>query len=153
MDDATRTELEAAAFRRLRDHLNARTDVQNIDMMNLTGFCRNCLSRWYQEAAEERGIAMTKDEGREAFYGMPFRSMARPPPDRRHRCTKGRIRQIARLRGSRVARLPAAPVFEARKEKGTRPASCRVNMGRGGSSLHGHRLRSLYRGSTMQQNG
>ena len=57
MDDATRTELEAAAFRALRDHLRARTDVQNIDLMNLAGFCRNCLSRWYQEAAAERGIA------------------------------------------------------------------------------------------------
>jgi hypothetical protein len=72
MDDQTQLELEAAAFRRLRDHLAERTDVQNIDMMNLTGFCRNCLSRWYEEAANERGIAMTKDEGREAFYGMPF---------------------------------------------------------------------------------
>lgn len=72
MDDATRTELEAAAFRRLRDHLRDRTDVQNIDMMNLAGFCRNCLSRWYQEAANERGLEMNKDEGREAFYGMPF---------------------------------------------------------------------------------
>lgn len=72
MDKQTQIELEAAAFRRLRDHLAARTDVQNIDMMNLTGFCRNCLSRWYQEAANEVGIDMTKDEGREAFYGMPF---------------------------------------------------------------------------------
>ncbi len=72
MDEQTRTELEAAAFRRLRDHLAARTDVQNIDLMNLGGFCRNCLSRWYQEAAAERGIEMTKDEGREAVYGMPY---------------------------------------------------------------------------------
>ena len=73
MDDQTRIELEAAAFRRLREHLmDKRTDVQNIDMMNLAGFCRNCLSRWYQEAANERGIPMTKDEGREAFYGMPY---------------------------------------------------------------------------------
>ncbi|MHA3976317.1 DUF1244 domain-containing protein [Halovulum sp. GXIMD14794] len=72
MDDRTRIELEAAAFRRLRDHLAERTDVQNIDMMNLAGFCRNCLSRWYQEAANERGIEMSKDEGREAFYGMPY---------------------------------------------------------------------------------
>ena len=73
MDDQTRLELEAAAFRRLRQHLiEKRTDVQNIDMMNVAGFCRNCLSRWYQEAAEERGIEMTKDEGREVFYGMPF---------------------------------------------------------------------------------
>ncbi|MEM0977980.1 MAG: DUF1244 domain-containing protein [Pseudomonadota bacterium] len=73
MDDQTRLELEAAAFRRLQHHLmEERRDVQNIDMMNLAGFCRNCLSRWYQEAAAERGIEMTKDEGREAFYGMPF---------------------------------------------------------------------------------
>jgi hypothetical protein len=71
MDEQTRIELEAAAFRRLRKHLmEDRTDAQNIDMMNLAGFCRNCLSRWYQEAANERGIEMTKDEGREAFYGM-----------------------------------------------------------------------------------
>src|SRR6056297_142114 len=71
MDAQTRIELEAAAFRRLQQHLmQDRTDVQNIDMMNLAGFCRNCLSRWYQEAANERGIDMTKDEGREAFYGM-----------------------------------------------------------------------------------
>ena len=72
MDDQTRLELEAAAFRKLRAHLQERTDVQNIDMMNLAGFCRNCLSRWYQEAANERGIEMNKDEGRESFYGMPF---------------------------------------------------------------------------------
>jgi hypothetical protein len=72
MDDATRTELEAAAFRALRDHLRERTDVQNIDMMNLAGFCRNCLSRWYQEAAEARGIDMSKDAARETVYGMPY---------------------------------------------------------------------------------
>jgi len=72
MDKQTQTELEAAAFRTLRDHLAKRTDVQNIDMMNLTGFCRNCLSRWYQEAAEERGISISKDNARETVYGMPF---------------------------------------------------------------------------------
>ena len=72
MDDQTRLELEAAAYRRLRDHLQTRTDVQNIDLMNLSGFCRNCLSRWYQEAAAERGLEMSKDEGREAVYGMPY---------------------------------------------------------------------------------
>lgn len=71
MDDQTQLEIEAAAFRRLRQHLmQDRTDVQNIDMMNLAGFCRNCLARWYQEAANEHGIEMSKDEGREAFYGM-----------------------------------------------------------------------------------
>ena len=73
MDDQTRLELEAAAFRRLRQHLmEERTDVQNIDMMNLAGFCRNCLSRWYQEAANARGIEMDKEEAREIFYGMPM---------------------------------------------------------------------------------
>ena len=73
MDEQTRTELEAAAFRALRDHLMVkRPDVQNIDLMNLAGFCRNCLSRWYQEAVNDRGIAMTKDEAREIYYGMPY---------------------------------------------------------------------------------
>ncbi len=73
MDPQTKLEIEAAAFRRMRRHLlEDRTDVQNIDMMNLTGFCRNCLSRWVQEAANERGIEMDKAAGREWFYGMPF---------------------------------------------------------------------------------
>ena len=72
MTDQTRLEVEAAAFRRLVTHLQERTDVQNIDMMNLTGFCRNCLSRWYQEAANERGVNMSKDEGREIIHGMPY---------------------------------------------------------------------------------
>ncbi|EFL88820.1 DUF1244 domain-containing protein [Ahrensia sp. R2A130] len=71
MTDTT-TELEAAAFRALRDHLRERTDVQNIDLMNLSGFCRNCLSRWYMEAANERGMDMDKDGAREIVYGMPF---------------------------------------------------------------------------------
>ena len=72
MDDQTRIELEAAAFRSLLAHLDARKDVQNIDMMNLTGFCRNCLSRWYQEAAEARGLDIDKEAAREAIYGMPY---------------------------------------------------------------------------------
>jgi hypothetical protein len=73
MDPQTQLELEAAAFRRLQKHLmQDRSDVQNIDMMNLAGFCRNCLARWYQEAANEQGITMDKMQGREAFYGMPF---------------------------------------------------------------------------------
>ncbi len=72
IDEQTRTELEAAAFRRLVEHLRGRTDVQNIDMMNLAGFCRNCLSNWIQDAAAERDIVMTKDEAREDIYGMPY---------------------------------------------------------------------------------
>lgn len=72
MDNQTRIELEAAAFRSLVDHLRERTDVQNIDLMNLSGFCRNCLSRWYQEAADEKGIDIDKEAAREIVYGMPF---------------------------------------------------------------------------------
>ena len=72
MDDRTRTELEAAAFRELVAHLRTRTDVQNIDLMNLAGFCRNCLSKWYRAAAEGKGIQMTDPEAREIVYGMPF---------------------------------------------------------------------------------
>lgn len=72
IDDKTRTELEAAAFRRLVDHLKTRTDVQNIDLMNLAGFCRNCLSNWLKEAADAQGVALSKDESREAVYGMPY---------------------------------------------------------------------------------
>jgi uncharacterized protein len=73
MDDKTRTELEAAAFRKLVEHLRERTDVQNIDMMNLSGFCRNCLSRWYMEAADETGVPLNKDQAREIVYGMPYK--------------------------------------------------------------------------------
>jgi uncharacterized protein len=72
MDDQTRTELEAAVYRRLVDHLRQRNDVQNIDLMNLAGFCRNCLSNWMKDAADAKGLAMTKDESREIVYGMPY---------------------------------------------------------------------------------
>ena len=72
MDDKTRTELEAAAFRRLVDHLRERTDVQNIDLMNLAGFCRNCLSKWYRAAAEDKGLALDYETAREIVYGMPY---------------------------------------------------------------------------------
>ena len=72
MEESHRTELEAAAFRRLVEHLRERTDVQNIDLMELSGFCRNCLSRWYREAAEERGVELTDAEARELVYGMPY---------------------------------------------------------------------------------
>ena len=72
MDDKTRTELEAASFRRLVEHLRKRTDVQNLDLMNLAGFCRNCLSNWYKDAADAKGVALSKDESREIVYGMPY---------------------------------------------------------------------------------
>jgi uncharacterized protein len=71
-DDKSRVELEAAVYRRLVEHLRSRTDVQNIDLMNLAGFCRNCLSDWMKDAADEKGVAMTKDESREIVYGMPY---------------------------------------------------------------------------------
>ena len=71
-DNPTRTELEAAVFRRLVDHLRSRTDVQNIDLMNLAGFCRNCLSNWMKEAADAEGVPLSKDESRQIVYGMPY---------------------------------------------------------------------------------
>ncbi len=71
-DDQTQVELEAAAFRRLLSHLRERTDVQNIDLMNLAGFCRNCLSNWYQDAAKEKGLDVSRDAAREMVYGMPY---------------------------------------------------------------------------------
>ena len=72
-DAKTQTELEAAAFRRLVEHLRGRTDVQNIDLMNMAGFCRNCLANWFQEAAGGKGHALSKDEAREIVYGMPYK--------------------------------------------------------------------------------
>ncbi len=70
--EQTRTEIEAAAFRRLVQHFRDRTDVQNIDVMNLAGFCRNCLSKWYRAAAQERGVELSDPEAREVIYGMPY---------------------------------------------------------------------------------
>jgi hypothetical protein len=72
MNDQQRLELEAAAFRRLVQHLGQRTDVQNIDLMNLAGFCRNCLSKWYKAAADEQGVELSQDAAREVVYGMPY---------------------------------------------------------------------------------
>ena len=72
MDDKTRVEIEAAAFRRLVEHLRERTDVQNIDLMNLAGFCRNCLSKWYRAAATEHGVEISDPTAREVVYGMPY---------------------------------------------------------------------------------
>ena len=72
MDEKNQTELEAAVFRRLVEHLRSRTDVQNIDLMNLAGFCRNCLSNWMKDAADAKGVPLSKDASREAVYGMPY---------------------------------------------------------------------------------
>jgi hypothetical protein len=72
MDQQTRTEIEAQVFRDLVEHLRTRTDVQNIDLMNLAGFCRNCLSKWYSAAAQERGLELDYDQAREIVYGMPY---------------------------------------------------------------------------------
>ena len=90
MDDGTRTELEAAAFRRLLAHLRARSDVENIDLMELAGFCRNCLANWYQEAAAAKGVPLSKEEAREIVYGMAydewktkFQTKASPKPRQR----------------------------------------------------------------------
>ena len=73
IDDKTRIELEAAVYRRLVAHLRERTDVQNIDLMNLAGFCRNCLANWYKDAAAEKGVSLSKDTAREIVYGMPYK--------------------------------------------------------------------------------
>src|ERR1700737_1687339 len=86
LDDKTRTELEAAAFRRLVEHLRAHADVQNIDLMNLAGFCRNCLSNWMKDAADARRVPMSKDESRALIYGMPYeewkaKNQKEAPPD------------------------------------------------------------------------
>ncbi|MCA9630762.1 MAG: DUF1244 domain-containing protein [Myxococcales bacterium] len=72
MNAALRTQIEAAAFRQLVEHFRERSDVQNIDVMNLAGFCRNCLAKWYQAAAAERGVELDKEQAREIIYGMPY---------------------------------------------------------------------------------
>jgi uncharacterized protein len=91
LDQRTRTELEAAAFRTLVEHFRAHPEVQNIDLMNLAGFCRNCLSKWYRAAAEERGLAMTYEQAREIVYGMPYEEWKK-----RHQ-TEASAEQKARL--------------------------------------------------------
>ena len=93
MDDKTRTELEAAVYRRLVEHLRTRTDVQNIDMMNLAGFCRNCLSNWMKDAADAKGVAMSKDESREIVYGMPYDEWRKKYQKEATRRAKGGIRK------------------------------------------------------------
>ena len=134
MDEQTKTELEAAAFRRLLAHLDDRKDVQNIDMMNLTGFCRNCLSRWYQEAAAEKGIEMDKEAAREVVYGMPYAKWEREIPGRGERGAAGRLREIESRALSGRHRPPAsrtdpqrtaqaAASAEARRRKAGLPGS------------------------------
>lgn len=105
MDDATRTEVEAAAFRALVAHFRERTDVQNIDLMDLAGFCRNCLSKWYRAEAEARGAALSYDEAREIVYGMPYSEWKA-----KHRTEQspGRLEGFA-ARHDGAARGPAAP--------------------------------------------
>ena len=97
MDDRTRTELEAAAFRSLVGHLRERTDVQNIDLMNMAGFCRNCLSRWYKEAAVERGLDVDYEAAREIVYGMPYAEFKK-----KHQ-KKATPKQLAAMKEARAA--------------------------------------------------
>ena len=94
MDDKTRTELEAAVYRRLVEHLRSRTDVQNIDLMNLAGFCRNCLSNWMKDAADAKGLAMSKDESREIVYGMPYEEWRKKHQKEASPRAEGGIRKV-----------------------------------------------------------
>src|SRR3712207_9053324 len=108
IDEKTRTELEAAAFRRLVEHLRGRTDVQNIDLMNLAGFCRNCLSKWYRAAAEERGVPLSDLDAREVIYGMPYKEwQAGPTPPGAPREPTAIVQGAA---SRRDASWPAGPV-------------------------------------------
>ena len=117
IDDKTRTELEAAVFRRLVDHLRNRTDVQNIDLMNLAGFCRNCLSNWMKEEADAKGLAVSKDESREAVYGMPYEEWkakyqgGATPEHASHRIDSAPAREgnLSSRRIARAARLSGLP--------------------------------------------
>ncbi len=103
MDDATRTEIEAAVFRRLAAHFRRKPEIQNIDLMNLADFCRNCLSKWYRAAAAERGIAMEDDDAREIVYGMPYgeykaRFQEKASPDKLALFEEGERRRAAEAR-------------------------------------------------------
>ena len=95
MNEQTRTELEAAAFRRLVDHLREHTEVQNIDLMNLAGFCRNCLSKWYRAAAEDRGMEMSYEDAREIIYAMPYSEWKSRHQWVRHSRAESRVRREA----------------------------------------------------------
>ena len=95
MNEQTRTEVEAAAFRRLVEHLRAHSDVQNIDLMNLAGFCRNCLSKWYRAAAEDRGVEMGYEDAREIIYAMPYSEWKSKAPAGSNARAAGRVRREA----------------------------------------------------------
>ena len=125
MDEATRTELEAAAFRALVQHLRERTDVQNIDLMELAGFCRNCLSRWYREAAEERGIELEDAEAREIVYGMPYAEWkSRYQAPNRRGLTAARAWRAARCCASRPAAAATRAAERARDRAASPRRSC-----------------------------
>ena len=109
-DERTRIELEAAVYRRLVEHLRSRTDVQNIDLMNLAGFCRNCLSNWMKDAAEAKGLKMTKEESREIVYGMPYERMARQVPEGSVRRAAGGVRKSRAKSTDRAQHLASRPV-------------------------------------------
>ena len=122
LDERTRTELEAAAFRTLVEHFRAHPEVQNIDLMNLAGFCRNCLSKWYRAAAEERGLAMSYDQAREIVYGMPYERVEGAAIRRRRRRAEGALRRARR----------SAPLSFARGSP-RRAAARSRSPGRGGA--------------------
>ena len=128
MEETTRTEVEAAAFRRMVEHLRERADVQNIDLMELAGFCRNCLARWYAEAAAERGVELSKEEAREIVYGMPYEEFVK-----RHQTERpvtgageGRLRRCSSLCALLAARLRPRRARERQGRAGgrARPTWC-----------------------------
>ena len=133
IDTETATELEAAAFRRLVQHLRERTDVQNIDLMNLAGFCRNCLSNWYQEAAAEKGVALTKDEARQIVYGMPYEEW-----QARHQSGESKPRGKARRA---LTRASVARIARGESRSAIRPQNARILWIAPGARLEAARRR------------
>ena len=123
MDDKTRTELEAAVYRRLVEHLRSRTDVQNIDMMNLAGFCRNCLSNWMKDAADAKGVPMTKDQSREIVYGEPFEQWKAKHQKEASQGAEGGVRESPPPRTSTDCRQRAVTLPACRPHRGARERS------------------------------
>ena len=109
LDDTTQVELEAAAFRTLVEHFRAHPEVQNIDLMNLAAFCRNCLSKWYRAAAEERGLEMSYDQAREIVYGMPYEDWKAKYQTEGHARAKGGLRQASRRAALAATAGPTPP--------------------------------------------